>query len=84
MTNIQDDDIARELNVSDKVLYILDNIGSSRLSATLDSDDWYIKLCSYSDFRVFSCGVVSVEERFDEVIRRYAGSQHVLADAEKN
>lgn len=75
--------IARELNVSDKVLYILDNIGSSRLSATLDSDDWYIKLCSYSDFRVSPVGVVSVEERFDEVIRRYAGSQHVLADAEK-
>ncbi len=75
--------IARELNVPDKVLYILEHIGSSRLHITVDLDDWYIKLCSYSDFRVSPTGVVSVEERFDEVIRRYAGSQHALADAEK-
>lgn len=75
--------IARELNVPEKVLYILENIGSSRLHLTVDLDDWYIKLCSYSDFRVAPTGIVSVEERFDEVIRRYAGSLHALADVEK-
>lgn len=75
--------IARELNVPEKVLYILENIGSSRLHLTVDLNDWYIKLCSYSDFRVAPTGIVSVEERFDEVIRRYAGSQHALADVEK-
>ncbi|MCF7865172.1 MAG: HD domain-containing protein [Candidatus Pacebacteria bacterium] len=75
--------IAHELNVPEKVLYILENIGSSRLHLTVDLDDLYIKLCSYSDFRVAPTGIVSVEERFDEVIRRYAGSQHALADVEK-
>lgn len=75
--------IARELHVPEKVLYILEHIGSSRLHLTVDLDDWYIKLCSYSDFRVAPTGVVSVEERFDEVVRRYAGSQHALADVEK-
>lgn len=72
--------IAKELGVSEKVVDILENTGSSKLHITLESNDWYVKVCSYADFRVSPIGVVSVAERFDEVKKRYAGRKHILAD----
>ncbi len=75
--------IAKELGMPEKVLHILGKTGSSKLALTVESEDWYIKVCSYSDFRVSPHGVVSIEDRFEEVKRRYAGREHVLADIEK-
>ena len=75
--------IVKELNVPAKVIEILENTGSSKIHLTIKSDDWYKKVCSYADFRVAPYGVVSVEERFDDVIKRYQGREHVLADIEK-
>ncbi len=75
--------IVNELNVPAKVIDILENTGSSKIHLTIDSDDWYRKVCSYADFRVAPYGVVSVEERFADVIKRYEGRDHVLADIEK-
>ncbi len=75
--------IAKELGVSEKVIYILEKTGSSKLHLTIESDDWYLKVCSYADFRVSPKEIVTITERFDEVIKRYAGSEHVLSDVEK-
>jgi hypothetical protein len=75
--------IAKELGVSEKVIYILENTGSSKLHLTIESDDWYLKVCSYADFRVSPKEVVTITERFDEIIKRYAGREHVLSDVEK-
>jgi hypothetical protein len=75
--------IVNELNVPTKVVEILENIGSSKVHVTIHSEDWYWKVCSYADFRVAPYGVVSVEERFDDVIQRYKDRAHVLADVEK-
>ena len=75
--------IAKELGVPEKVIYILENTGSSKLHLTVESDDWYLKVCSYADFRVSPKEIVTITERFDEVIKRYAGREHVLADVEK-
>ncbi len=75
--------IAKELKVPEKVTYILENTGSSKLHLTVESPDWYLKVCSYADFRVSPKKIVSITERFDEIIQRYAGREHVLADIEK-
>lgn len=75
--------IAKEIGASEKVIYILENTGSSKLYLTVESEDWYLKVCSYADFRVSPKRIVSVTERFDEIIQRYAGREHVLADIEK-
>ncbi|MFA6514752.1 MAG: hypothetical protein WCT42_00605 [Candidatus Paceibacterota bacterium] len=75
--------IVKEIKVNQKVIDILDNIGSSKIQSTIDSDDWYKKVCSYSDFRVAPYGVTSIEERFNDVIKRYKGLGHILGDVEK-
>ncbi len=75
--------IVNELKVPAKVIEILENTGSSKIDLTIQSDDWYKKVCSYADFRIAPYGIVSVEERFDDVIKRYEGRDHVLADVEK-
>jgi hypothetical protein len=75
--------IAKELHVPEKVIDILQNTGSSKIHLTIESDDWYRKVCSYADFRVAPYGIVTVTERFDDVIKRYEGREHVLADIQK-
>ncbi len=75
--------IIKEIGVCKKVVDILENISSSKISSTIGSDDWHKKVCSYSDFRVAPHGVTSIEERFDDVIERYKGLKHVLGDIEK-
>ena len=75
--------IAKEIGVPEKVIHILENTGSSKLHLTNESEDWYLKVCSYADFRVSPREIVSITERFDEIIKRYAGREHVLADIEK-
>ena len=75
--------IARELRVDIRVLDLLDDSGSSKLYEAIDSADWYRKICSYSDLRVGPNGIVSVNERFDDIIKRYKGREHTLADMEK-
>ncbi|HEY0908259.1 MAG TPA: hypothetical protein VGE35_02830 [Candidatus Paceibacterota bacterium] len=75
--------IVREIGVSEKVIDILNNVGSSKIAQTIESDNWYRKVCSYADFRVAPYGIVSVDQRFDDAIKRYAGRDHVLADIQK-
>lgn len=72
--------IIREIGVSDKILEILENTGSSKVYSVVDSDNWYFKICSYADFRVAPYGVVSIDERFDDVVKRYKGRDHILSD----
>lgn len=75
--------ILKEIGVSEEIIDLYNNIGSSKIPLTIESGNWNRKVCSYSDFRVAPNGVVSVTERFDEVIRRYNGKNHILADIEK-
>jgi predicted HD phosphohydrolase len=74
--------IARELGISEKATYILENIGSSKVHLVLDGDDWYLKVCSYADFRVAPYGVESVVKRWDDIISRYEGRTHSLGNLE--
>ncbi len=75
--------IIKEIGVNKKVIDILENISSSKIPSTINSDDWHRKVCSYSDFRVAPQGIVSITKRFDEIIKRYKGKNHELSDVEK-
>jgi hypothetical protein len=75
--------IAQELGVPEKVLEIMSMSGSSNLQSALESSDWYRKVCSYADFRVGPHGIVSVVERFDDILKRYEGRNHTLSDKDR-
>lgn len=75
--------MAKNVGVSDRVLHLLSNMGSSNLQQTLESSDWELKVCSYSDFRVGPHGYLTVRERFDDILDRYKGREHALADEQK-
>jgi hypothetical protein len=75
--------ITKELGVDYKVVEMLQNTGSSKTLSVINGNDWDKKICTYADVRVCPHGVASVTERFDEIIERYKGRDHELADVEK-
>jgi len=75
--------IARELGVSEDIIFIIENSGSSKVADIVKGENWYRKVCAYADFRVAPYGVVSVNERFDDIVKRYKGRNHPLADVVK-
>ncbi len=75
--------MAREIEVNDRVLDLLNNMGSSNLHTTVKKNDWELAIVSYSDFRVDPDGFATVQERFADILKRYNGGDHVLADKEK-
>lgn len=63
--------IVEELNVDNKILEIIDNIAFSRAEAIYKSENYNLKITSYSDQRVSIYGVVSMKERHREGRKRY-------------
>lgn len=76
-------EIAREIGVREKTIKLLEQMGSSNLGDVLEKGDWNAKISCYCDFRVSPTGVVSVNQRFDELIDRYHGRSHDLGDIAK-
>jgi len=63
--------VASDLGLSTRVLWLVINkifIHNEMISA---SNDYELKICAYSDQHIGPCGVVSLEERFSELRRRY-------------
>lgn len=75
--------LARLSGADEKVLEILDAVGSSKLQKALETKDWNKKIACYSDFRIGPCGVLTVNERFDDIVARYRGRGHVMSDIEE-
>ena len=61
-----------ELNVSNKVKFLLKEHIFVKNELTLNSDDWELKICAYADQRIGPFGVLNLKDRFDEVKKRYA------------
>ncbi len=75
--------MAKEAGVSERVLYLLENMGSSNLYKTTQLNDAELKVCSYADFRVSPDGFLTVEKRFQDILVRYKSRDHILADTAK-
>lgn len=72
--------ICRELNLSPKILWIIENWGFGNFDKVLTSDSWEYKICVYADHRVGPFGVVSLADRFAEQRKRYEQQQHGSID----
>lgn len=76
-------EIAKEVGLNKKAFELLLAVGSSKLKDAIETDDWNKKIVCYSDFRVDPHGFVTVNQRFDDIVTRYAGGTHNLADTEE-
>lgn len=52
-------------------------------ASTVNHDDWMQKLCDYTDFRIAPQGLVTLQERFADLGKRYAGRAADWNTAEK-
>ena len=64
--------IATELGMSDEVIAILDNMGSSKSEDTYNNGSIERKICAYADMRVAPFGVDSFQNRMEDLRVRYA------------
>jgi hypothetical protein len=68
--------MAVELGLSKRVMELIDGLGrfsDGKLDVARDSD-FELKICSYSDCRVGPYGVMSLDQRFRDLMERYANS----------
>jgi hypothetical protein len=75
--------IVTELNLADEIKHTLLHSGSSKLKEVILSGNFNTKIVTYSDLRSAPFGVVSIDERFDDVINRYKNSEHPLSSLEE-
>lgn len=63
--------IMREIGVDEKAVDLCHRSHGERLEAIVADDDWEEKVCFYADMRVGPFGVLSVEDRFADLVVRY-------------
>ncbi len=63
--------IAKEIGMERIVISLLRNMSFSRTQDTLISNSWERKICTYVNQRVGPNGIISLQERFADVKRRY-------------
>lgn len=73
--------IAGEIGVSPRTMAYIDAVGFPNAEKTTQGASLEEKLCCYADQRVTPYGVTSIEGRFKEAARRYAGRSHRINDA---
>lgn len=76
-------EIAREVGIQGRAMELLNNMGSRHIKEMAEHNDFEQKICMYSDLRVGPFGILTVNERFDELIHRYKGRAHELGNIEK-
>lgn len=78
--------IARDLNLPKPVVDMLDarenDAFHSSTHYALVSQNWSLKIKEYADLRVGPYSLVTVKERFDDVLDRYKGRSHKLGNVE--
>ena len=75
--------IARELKVSQRVIYLIDSVGFHQIIDTVEKSDMAPKICEYADARVSPLGVVSLDERLQDLKERYQKKYPSLEDVER-
>lgn len=72
--------ICKELGLSEKPLWIVENWGFGNFKKVLESDNWEYKIGVYCDHRIGPFGIVSLIDRFAEQRKRYEQQKHDSAD----
>ena len=66
------DEIIREIGVSERIVELIQSISFLGAPKTALDSDWSRKITQYCDGRVDPHGIVSLEERFADLRKRYA------------
>jgi hypothetical protein len=78
--------IVRELNVSDEVLFIVENWGFRNFTRIAQSNNWNWKIAVYADHRISPSGIVTLKQNLENKQRRYSLSKtnasHISDQAE--
>lgn len=72
--------MAREITQNGELLTLLGMSGLTKIMRAHESNDMTIKIFRYADERISPKGVVTVDERYDDIAKRYRGRDHPLAD----
>lgn len=75
--------IAKEINLNEKAFACLKAVGSAKAQAALTDPNFNHKIACYADFRISPHGVVTLTQRFDDIVKRYVGRAHELGKAEE-
>ncbi len=76
--------IALELGVTSNAYHILTNMGSSKIKHMIGTDNWEVKIATYSDNRIDPRGVTTLTKRWQDVLERYKGrTDHRLGSSDE-
>ncbi|MFO0703807.1 MAG: hypothetical protein U0525_03730 [Patescibacteria group bacterium] len=78
--HIATEKIAEEIGVSEEVLKILKNMGSSKLEILTQLEFWEARIATYADNRVDPHGVVTLAKRWSDIAVRYKNINHPLSN----
>jgi Pyruvate phosphate dikinase, AMP/ATP-binding domain len=76
--------MAKEIGVSDRVLFLLENKQFLNNEFTYNSEDMALKICAYSDQRVSPYGILPIRQRLREAVNRYKGAQKKISVNDPN
>lgn len=65
-----------ELNLSEKIIELVENMGADNLTSIADSNSLELKICQYADLRVVPYGIVPMMERLTDLRHRYSERSH--------
>jgi hypothetical protein len=75
--------IAKNLKLSPGAVELIKKMGTSHLKKIYRSKDVNLKICSYSDLRVGPERILPVNERFDDLIKRYGQTSHSIGNLDQ-
>lgn len=76
--------MAKEIGVSDRVLFLITNKQFLNNEYTFNSDDMELKICAYSDQRVSPYGILPIRQRLREAVNRYKGATKKISVNDPN
>ncbi|MBP6993868.1 hypothetical protein KBB12_01345 [Candidatus Woesebacteria bacterium] len=76
--------IVGEVGLERDVQILLRQTGIEKVRYAIQTNDWSVKLTRIGDERISPRGVVSVRERYADILFRYTGRNHHLANKEEN
>lgn len=72
--------IAKEIGVPSDIQSLLERQIYTPTKKIARDMDWETKICQYADLRSGPFGVISINERFDELINRYKHRNHKISN----
>ncbi len=70
--------IVKEISSDDQIAQLCENSHGEAMHKYNDGDFWHEKICYYSDMRIGLHGILSVDQRFEDLKKRYPHEKNEL------